>query len=282
MRTCFRVAELQSLRAEYRRAGESVAFVPTMGALHAGHLKLVSVAKRSANRVIASIFVNPTQFLPNEDFAAYPRTLKEDLSLLEPLGVDAVFAPNTAEMYAEGAATFVHNPELGAILEGEVRPGHFQGVLTVVTKLFQLVQPQVAVFGKKDYQQLVAIRRMVRDLMMPIEIVGVDTERDVDGMALSSRNRFLSSKDREFGRYLIKALLAIREKYNGGERDRATLEEIGIQLLTSAREIRVDYMTIRDRELKPLQDNVPEAAVALVAAKVGAVRLLDNVELGPA
>lgn len=258
-----------------------MAFVPTMGALHEGHLSLIREAKSLSDRVLVSIFVNPTQFAPNEDFATYPRMLKEDISKLETLGVDAVFVPNAANMYPEGFQTYVNNEQLAPVLCGAYRPGHFQGVLTVVCKLLNMVQADVAIFGKKDFQQYLMIRNMVRDLNIPVKIVGGETVREADGLAMSSRNLKLSEQERNQAPQLYAGLNNAREKFAQGVRSVSTL-------IASFREqidpgvFRIQYAEIRDAENLQMfaNEEIDKPAVFAVAAYLGAVRLIDNVELG--
>ena len=261
-----------------RARGERVAFVPTMGALHEGHVALLREGRRHADRLALSIFVNPTQFAPHEDLARYPRDLSSDLSHAAAAGVDAVFAPDRAAMYPAGHQTTVRVHEIETGMCGDTRPGHFTGVATVVCKLFHIVQPHVAIFGEKDFQQLALIRRMVRDLDMPIEIVGLPTVRDSDGLALSSRNRFLSPEERARAVAIPMALFAARARFASGERDAAVLISEVRRTLVGAVD-RIDYVELRDVEnLRPLE-MVDRAAVFAVAVHIGSTRLIDNVRL---
>lgn len=279
--------EIVHTAADLRRAldgARATVFVPTMGNLHEGHLSLVREGLRRGGPVVVSIFVNRLQFLPNEDFDRYPRTLADDAAKLAALGPDVlVFAPDEREMYPE-PQTFkvVPDPALADILEGAFRPGFFTGVATVVAKLFGLVQPRVAVFGKKDYQQLMVIRRMVQQLAMPIEIVGADTARAGDGLALSSRNGFLGPEERSEAPALAAALDRIAAQIRAGGRDIPALETEAVAGI-AARGWAVDYVTVRRRFdlLPPSQDEIgtPESLVALAAARLGATRLIDNVEI---
>ncbi len=259
-----------------------VAFVPTMGNLHQGHLDLVRLARRHGERVVASIFVNRLQFAPHEDFDSYPRTLERDAGLLEAEGCDLLFAPSERDLYPEPQAYRVQPPTATAdILEGHFRPGFFGGVCTVVMKLFQCVQPQVAVFGKKDYQQLMVVRGMVRQFAMPIEIVGGETRRADDGLALSSRNGYLSEDQRAEAVQLSRALRGLAEAVRGGERDLAGLEDRAMAAL-AGRGWKPDYLTVRRRTdlLAPGAEDFAAATplVALGAAKLGTTRLIDNLE----
>ncbi|MCH8538877.1 MAG: pantoate--beta-alanine ligase [Alkalimonas sp.] len=277
------VNSIDSLRAEmtrWRKAGERIAFVPTMGNLHQGHLRLVEVAHQHADRVIASIFVNPMQFGANEDLDSYPRTLQADCDALQQLRTDAVFTPTPDIIYPRGLAqqTFVEVPELGDHHCGASRPGHFRGVATVVCKLFNLVQPDVACFGQKDYQQLAIIRQMVADLSFPIEIIGVPTERAADGLALSSRNGYLSAEQRAIAPKLQQVLQQIKQQIQQSDTDFRQLEsEAKAQL--SAAGLRPDYLNISDRGTLQPADSRQQALVILAAAWLGNTKLLDNLEV---
>ncbi len=274
MQIVHRIADLRTALA-----GQSnTAFVPTMGNLHDGHLSLVKLARERGGPVVASIFVNRLQFAPHEDFDTYPRTLERDCELLAPAGCDIVFAPSEKDLYPEPQGYKVHPPaELADILEGHFRPGFFTGVCTVVLKLFNAVQPRVAVFGKKDYQQLMVIRRMVEQLALPIEIVGGETGRANDGLALSSRNGYLSATERAEAVQLSAALRRIEAAVRAGARDWAALEREAVAALT-ARGWKPDYVAIRRRrDLGAPADGEP--LVVLAAAKLGSTRLIDNLEL---
>jgi pantoate--beta-alanine ligase len=277
METFVRPDDLRSRVAEWRRDGLRIGFVPTMGNLHAGHGDLIRRATELTDRVIASVFVNPLQFGPNEDFAAYPRTPQDDSKLLTSLGADALFTPEVDDMYPLGqaATTRVVVPaELDNILCGAFRPGHFTGVATIVTKLLNLVQPDVALFGEKDYQQLMIIRRAATDLCMPMQIVGVPTRREADGLAMSSRNRYLSADDRRVAPRIFEALEKAREAIEAGSNDFAALEQSGYSVLQQSG-FRPDYFSILDAATlgPPAQDDV----VVLTAARIGRARLIDNV-----
>ena len=263
-----------------RRAGHRVGIVPTMGALHAGHLALIDEArKHGATFVVVTVFVNPLQFGPNEDFSRYPRTLPEDAAACEARKVDVVFAPAREAMYPAGFATHVQVRGLTDVLEGVFRPGHFDGVTTVVCKLFALVGPAVAVFGRKDYQQWRVLSRMVRDLDLPIEMLGMPTVREADGLALSSRNRYLSSQERERALAISRGLRAARALFEGGERDPRALEDAARLPIEGAFDS-IDYVAIADADsLAPLE-RVQDRAVIAVAARIGKTRLIDNVVLG--
>ncbi|BCP98907.1 pantothenate synthetase [Thermus thermophilus] len=276
MRTVSTVAEL---RAALPREG--VGFVPTMGYLHRGHLALVERARRENPFVVVSVFVNPLQFGPGEDYHRYPRDLERDRALLQEAGVDLLFAPGVEEMYPGGFATRVQvEGPLTALWEGAVRPGHFQGVATVVARLFLLVQPQRAYFGEKDYQQLLVVRRMVRDLGFPVEVVGVPTVREEDGLALSSRNVYLSPETRKKAPVLYRALLAMREVAGQGGSVAEALRA-GEEALRAVPEFRKDYLAIVHPEtLLPLSDWVAGAR-GIVAGRFPEARLIDNLEVYP-
>jgi len=267
-----------------RHAGQSLGLVPTMGALHAGHVSLVGAARQQCDTVAATIFVNPTQFAPGEDLTKYPRTFAEDRALLEAERVALLFAPTPEEMYADGAATFVDVPDIGARLDGVSRPGHFRGVATVVAKLFHIAAPDKAFFGQKDAAQVAVLRRMMRDLNFDLELVVCPTVREADGLAMSSRNRYLSAAERASARVLSRTLEAIAAAYRIGERSHQVsgteaLLALGRAAMAQAPEVRLDYLTIVDAEtLLPLDQASPGALVA-VAAWVGATRLIDNVIL---
>ena len=270
------VAELRAKVAELRRAGRSIGLVPTMGALHAGHTSLVDASRQRCGATIVTIFVNPLQFGPSEDFARYPRTLSADLEKLAAAGADLVFAPEPGEVYAANHATYVNVEGISQVLEGRSRPIHFRGVATVVLKLFNMVTPDVAFFGQKDYQQTLVIRRMTADLDLPIEIVVRATVREPDGLAMSSRNAYLSADERRRALALSQALERGAQVVAGGERDVAAVERAMREVIDRAGGGEIDYLLLADREtLAPAQD--PRGAVmALVAARVGATRLIDN------
>ncbi len=274
MQIVHRIADLRSALA----GQATTTFVPTMGNLHEGHLSLVKLARERGGPVVTSIFVNRLQFAPHEDFDTYPRTLERDCELLAPAGCDIVFAPSERDLYPEPQGYKVHPPaELADILEGHFRPGFFTGVCTVVLKLFNAVQPRVAVFGKKDYQQLMVIRRMVEQLALPIEIVGGETGRAADGLALSSRNGYLSAAERAEAVQLSAALRRIESAVRAGGREWATLEAQAMNGLAS-RGWKPDYVAIRRRRDlgAPIEG---EPLVVLAAAKLGTTRLIDNLEL---
>jgi pantoate--beta-alanine ligase len=273
-------SELRRVIRDWRRQDNRVAFVPTMGNLHAGHLQLVQHARAIADRVVVSIFVNPTQFGPNEDYAAYPRTLGEDTRALADADADLLFVPAVEEIYPPdlAAAPYVEVPEIGDILCGEFRPGHFTGVATVVAKLFSLVQPDVAVFGEKDYQQLVVIRRMTRALCLPVAIEGVATVREVSGLAMSSRNRYLSEAERATAAALYQVLEEVRAAVEGGASDYAALEAAAMAQLAQAG-FRPEYVSIR-RTVDLTEPRSGDTRLrVLAAAWLGQARLIDNVSI---
>lgn len=270
------VQDMQETANGLRASGETIGFVPTMGYLHEGHLKLVEVAKETATKVVVSIFVNPTQFGPKEDFERYPRDIKADLRKLSELNVDFVFIPEVSEMYPKGFQTYVSVKELTKGLCGASRPGHFEGVATVVTKLFNIVKPHFAVFGQKDYQQLTVITRMVRDLNMDIEIIGVPTVREPDGLAMSSRNSYLKPQERDSALSLYKSINKAQEMVSQGERDVDKIVAELTRLILSHPYTKIDYVKIVDpTTLEELKQVSKEALLAL-AVFVGDTRLIDN------
>ena len=260
-------------------AGERIAFVPTMGNLHAGHASLLAAAHHHGRRVVASVFVNPLQFGPNEDYAAYPRTPVEDAALLESQGVDALLLPEVEEMYPRGTetSTVVEVPGISDILCGAYRPGHFRGVATVVVKLLNLVQPDVAIFGEKDYQQLTIIRRAVEDLCLPVRIVGAPTVRADDGLALSSRNRYLDDDERAIAPELYRALDRARRRLTSGDTNLASIEAEGLASLSAAG-FRPDYFEVRTAGTLERPKGRDVDLVVLTAARLRRARLIDNVQ----
>lgn len=278
MKTVRNTASLREQLAAWRAGGETVALVPTMGNLHAGHVSLVRLASEQADRVVASIFVNPTQFGAGEDFAAYPRTLEHDRRRLTRAGADLLFAPAVEDIYPEGpsGATVVSVPGLSTILCGASRPGHFDGVTSVVARLFNLVQPDVSVFGKKDYQQLLILSRMARDLHFPLRIVAGETCRDGDGLALSSRNQYLSPAERRQAPALYAALTRCARELHAGCREFGSLEAAGGESLRSAG-LRPDYFVIRRSADLAEPAAGDSGLVVLAAAFLGRARLIDNI-----
>jgi pantoate--beta-alanine ligase len=273
------IREPSAMRArveDLRRDGRRIAVVPTMGALHEGHLSLLREARKRADIVILTIFVNPTQFGPKEDLSRYPRDEAGDIAKAKTCGLDLAFCPDAPAMYPPGAQTFIEVRELQKPLCGASRPGHFAGVATVVTKLFNITKPHVAVFGEKDYQQLAIIRRMVRDLDFGIEIVGVPIVRESDGLALSSRNAYLSAEDRGAALALSKGLAAAEAKFKAGERDAAALVAAARSVLEGEPRVRIDYLELRDADELSEIAKVDKRAVLAVAAFLGTTRLIDN------
>lgn len=280
MRTAASITELEAVRTELVGGipPANVAFVPTMGALHDGHLSLVRLARGVADVVIMSIFVNPLQFGPNEDYAKYPRTLESDLIKAEQAGVDVVFTPSVAEIYPAGRQVSVNAGAIGTVLEGASRPGHFDGVLTVVLKLLNMVRPDIAVFGRKDAQQLACIRRMVLDLNLDVDIIGAPIVREPDGLAMSSRNRFLSPSERTSALVLHASLRAAERATTPAEA--LTAAEQVLAPAMGAGEIALDYVTVvNPATMAAVTEDYTGAALALVAARVGTTRLIDNIEL---
>jgi pantoate--beta-alanine ligase len=277
MQTVTTIDELRDIISAWRKAGERIAFVPTMGNLHRGHTTLIDAAKQHADRVVASIFVNPLQFGRGEDFGSYPRTPEADSAALAAHGTDLLFMPPEEEMYPYGRdeVTMVDVPGITETLCGESRPGHFRGVATVVSKLFNIVQPDVALFGQKDFQQVAVLQRVVRDLNFPIEVIGVPTVRDSDGLALSSRNGYLTPDERQRAPLLYQTLRHVAERVRNGDRDFASIEIEAAQRLADGG-FEPDYVAIRSAvDLAP-----PEAherdLIVLAAARLGKARLIDN------
>ncbi len=275
------ITELDALRARvagWKRQGLKVGFVPTMGNLHAGHYSLVMLARQYADRVVSSVFVNPTQFGPNEDYTRYPRTPDADTTGLEGAGCDVLWLPTVESMYPFGIelAAKVHVPGVSGVLEGECRPGHFDGVCTVVSRLFNQVTPDLAAFGKKDYQQLAVIRQMVTDLAFPVEILGGSIVREADGLAMSSRNQYLSDKQRPVAAEIRRTLLQMRDALTAGA-PRAQVEQAAATRLAQVGYV-VDYTVVRRPDLSEPVDGETGPKVALIAARQGTTRLIDNLE----
>jgi pantoate--beta-alanine ligase len=273
------IAEARSATTAARRNGKTIGFVPTMGALHEGHAALVRAARASSGFVVVSIFVNPTQFGPSEDFARYPRTLEADQLLCTDAGADLIFAPSVEEMYPDRPATFVEVKELDSQLCGQSRPGHFRGVCTVVLKLFNIVAPDVSYFGAKDYQQARIIQRMVRDLNVPVDVRIEPTVREADGLALSSRNRYLSASDRAEAPRIYDALQSARARAAAGDVDVARLESALRANLEAIPGARVDYARVVDADLLGSLGRLDRPAVAAVAVFLGTTRLIDNITI---
>ncbi|HJX18556.1 MAG TPA: pantoate--beta-alanine ligase [Acidiferrobacterales bacterium] len=275
------VTELKSEVARLRAAGRRIAFVPTLGNLHAGHRQLMEQARRHADAVVASIYVNPLQFGPQEDFGAYPRTPEQDRTLLEAAGVEVLFFPDDAAIYPRGraASTRVEVPGLSDILCGSARPGHFRGVATVVHRLFHLVTPDVALFGKKDYQQLLVIRLMTADFGLPVEIIGIDTVRDADGLAMSSRNGYLTPEERHIAPRLYATLQALAGQIQGVSGNAFSAHEVQTVEQLEIAGFRPDYVSVRRQQDLALPGPGDRQLVILAAAWLGRARLIDNLEL---
>jgi pantoate--beta-alanine ligase len=279
MKVIHEIAEMRAASRAARAEGRRIGFVPTMGALHEGHLSLVRRARQSASFIVASIFVNPLQFGPSEDYTRYPRTLEADCAKLAPEGVEIVFAPAAEAMYPTGATTTVYVEGLSERLDGRSRPGHFRGVSTVVAKLFHIVEPDCAVFGQKDAAQVAVLRRMVRDLDMPVEMIIAPTVREADGLALSSRNAYLSADERRQALVLSRALREIERLAGAGESNAVRLRQTALAVLAAEPAAKLDYLEIVHPEtLEPVAE-VSGGALIAVAAFVGATRLIDNILL---
>jgi pantoate--beta-alanine ligase len=279
MKICKTIDDMHAVLRAARRDEKRLGFVPTMGALHEGHLSLMRAAKEKCDYVAASIFVNPLQFGPAEDLAKYPRTFERDVALLEKEGVAFLFAPTPEEMYPTGTVTYVTVEDLSEKLCGRSRPGHFRGVTTVVAKLFHIVGPDVAFFGQKDAAQSAIIRRMVRDLNLPVEIIVCPIVREPDGLAMSSRNAYLSPQERKSALALYRSLAQVRDRFDQGERNVTALIEAAMQVLAKEPAVRLDYFEIVDpATLDPMRD-LRHPALAAVAAFVGSTRLIDNILL---
>ncbi len=271
------IAEARAAIAALRAANKTVALVPTMGALHRGHLSLVRAARAACDAVVVTIFVNPTQFGPNEDFSKYPRTFDADCALLQAENVDLLFAPQPGEMYAQDATTVVEVEQISARLDGQSRPGHFRGVATVVAKLFNIVAPGKAFFGQKDAAQVAVLRRMVRDLNFNVELVVCPIVREPDGLAMSSRNRYLSPQDRRSALILDRVLRHIQSRAAAGAIDAAELIDSGLAVLADEPDVRLDYLRIVDPDTLADLPDVERGALVAIAAHVGPARLIDNV-----
>ncbi len=280
MRIVDSVAEMQGIVASAKRAGQTIALVPTMGYLHAGHASLMHEGRRRCDLLVVSIFVNPTQFGVGEDFAAYPRDLQRDMEVAEAAGVDIIFAPQAAAIYPAGYQTYLDVTQLTLPLCGAKRPGHFRGVTTVVAKLFNIVMPQLAFFGKKDFQQLAVIRRMTVDLNMPVEIVGMPIVREVDGLAMSSRNAYLSPAERVTALCLSRALKAARSAYQAGESSVAALQEEVMAIIAAEASVAIDYVEFRQQHSLEEVAHADGDTLLALAVKIGTTRLIDNCVLG--
>jgi pantoate--beta-alanine ligase len=271
------IPALRAALAQARAAGRTIGFVPTMGCLHAGHLALLTRARQEATFTVVSIFVNPTQFGPNEDFSRYPRTFEADRTACESAGADLIFAPTPADFYPQGAATWVDVEGISTGLCGEFRPGHFRGVATVVAMLFNAVQADVAVFGQKDLQQLAVIRRMVRDLHFPVRIIAHETIRESNGVAMSSRNRYLAAEDLQRATAIPAALAEARRLVAAGETEAARIRDAALACLTKEPALRPQYVAVVDQEtMAPVTQVTPGRCALAIACLVGNTRLIDN------
>lgn len=274
------VREMQQRADDWRREGKTIAFVPTMGFLHDGHVGLMMEGRERGDVLVVSIFVNPTQFAANEDLDKYPRDFEGDEKKCRTAGVDAIYYPSAAEMYPDGYETYVNVKEVSQGLCGASRPTHFQGVATVCAKLFNAVKPHIAIFGQKDYQQLMVIQRLVKDLDIDLQIIGMPTVREKDGLAMSSRNKYLNKEERARAPAIYRALKAAHAGFEKGEKNPKALDGIIREALKQAEPCDIDYIEIRDADsLKPIE-KIQRPAVAAVAVKIGATRLIDNILLG--
>jgi pantoate--beta-alanine ligase len=274
------VQEMQRRAEQYRREGMTIAFVPTMGYLHEGHLSLMREARKRGDVLVISIFVNPTQFGPGEDYDKYPRDMKRDLRLVQGVEADIVFTPSAREMYHDGFQTSVEVERVTRNLCGSSRPGHFRGVTTIVAKLFNIVKPHLAFFGQKDYQQLIAIKRMVEDLNMDIKVIGMPTIRESDGLAMSSRNVYLNPKKRKEAVNLYRSLVKAKELFGQGERNASTiLQEVRRIIEAVGNSAKIDYVKICDAQTLEDIDEIKAEAIVAVAVNIGKTRLIDNIIL---
>jgi len=281
METIRTISWMKEKTREARQEQRIIGFVPTMGALHAGHLALVERAKKECSTVYASIFLNPAQFGPNEDLSKYPRPLEADVEKLTNARVDGLFLPSVEEIYPHGFSTYVHVEGLSERLEGKLRPGHFRGVATVVLKLFEILQPHYAYFGRKDAQQVRIIQKMVHDLNLDVELVVCPTVREADGLALSSRNAYLGAEERKAATVLYRALQAARRELGAGVRDSLELQRAMMRILGSEPRARVDYAEIVDAETFELVVRVAKRCYAVMAVRIGTTRLIDNMLIRP-
>jgi len=275
------IPEVRAALSDMRAIRKRVGLVPTMGALHDGHLSLVRAAKKQCDAVVVSIFVNPTQFAPTEDLAKYPRQMERDRALLEEEGVDILFAPSVEEIYGSGSITWVLVEGLSEKLDGRSRPGHFRGVATVVAKLFNIIEPQIAFFGQKDAAQLAVIRRMVRDLNFPVEIIAGAIVREPDGLAMSSRNAYLSPEERGHALVLQRSLRRAEAEFQSGQRIAAKLISAALEVLASEPQVAVDYLEIVNPDTLESVERITQTALLAIAARVGSTRLIDNILLIP-
>ena len=276
------VRKMQSFSESLRQKGERIAFVPTMGYFHEGHLQLMREARQMADNVVTSIYVNPTQFGPKEDFSKYPRDFDRDQQMAESVGVDVIFYPTNKDMYPAGYQTYVDVEKVTQNLCGVSRPGHFRGVTTICCKLFNIVKPHVAIFGKKDFQQFITIKRMVDDLNMDLQVTGFPTVREADGLAMSSRNKYLQKNERPSALTLFKALKLAEKLYAGGERNASVIIHSAEKLITRSPHTMIDYINICDAGTLKDVNYIKRQSVIALAVKVGATRLIDNHVFGEA
>lgn len=274
------IRQMQALTTSLRREGKRITFVPTMGFLHEGHASLLRAGRKLGDVLVLSIFVNPIQFGQNEDLDRYPRDMERDCRIAAECGVDIVFTPDAAGMYPPGFQTGVMVRDISLPLCGASRPGHFDGVATVVTKLFNIVQPDLALFGRKDYQQLAVIRRMVSDLSMPVEIVGMPIVREADGLAMSSRNAYLTAEQRNSALCLHRSIVAVRRLFADGQRSAALLKRAVMEIIEQEPAVLIEYVEFRDGATLDEQEAVDNATLLALAVKVGQTRLIDNTVLG--
>ena len=274
------ISKMQDIARSARADGRRIAFVPTMGYLHEGHASLMREGRRCGDLLVLSIFVNPTQFGVGEDFDRYPRDMERDSAIARECGVDVIFAPSAQEMYPVGFQTYVNVEEISLPLCGASRPGHFRGVTTVVCKLFNIVMPHVALFGKKDYQQLAVIRRMAADLNMPVDVVGMPIIREPDGLAMSSRNKYLSPDERTSALSLSRALQSVRAAFHAGERDAERLKQMVQGIITLEPAATIDYVELRHGETLEEVATVDDCTLLALAVRIGTTRLIDNCGLG--
>ena len=274
------IEEMQYVASRLKREGKTIALVPTMGFLHEGHASLLREGRRLGDCLVLSIFVNPIQFGRNEDLDRYPRDMEADCRIAGECGVDIVFTPDSTGMYPPGFQTSVRVRDLSLPLCGASRPGHFDGVATVVTKLFNIVQPDTALFGNKDYQQLAVIRRMTHDLNLPVEIIGMPIVREADGLAISSRNAYLSPAERQSALCLSRAIRTARELYAAGTRDAALLRRAALEVISAEPEATIDYLELRDGATLEPKETADDATLLALAVRIGATRLIDNTVLG--
>lgn len=280
MEVVTRIEDLRRIIPAAKREGRTVGLVPTMGALHAGHLSLIDCAKENGDFIVVSIFVNPTQFGPNEDFERYPRPLEADVEKCREAGVDLIFAPIVDVMYPDGYGTYVDVEGVTDMLEGASRPGHFRGVATVVLKLFAAVEPTRAYFGMKDYQQLKVIEKMVRDLNVKLEIVPVPILRESDGLAMSSRNVYLKPEERQAALALYRALNAAKEAVGSGEKDTKAIQRVASDIIKAEPLAKIDYVAVVDPETLAPIDHIEDKILVALAVRIGSVRLIDNMLVG--